>query len=72
MRELSDHRFEVVFPHLRGKGLPPFIPSSDPTHVGASGTGNLFDTQIVFCVILQINLSDSRSSGEQKDVCIFY
>ena len=25
---------------LRGKGLSRFIPSPDPTHVGASGTGS--------------------------------
>jgi len=33
--------FEAASPQiLRGKGLSRFIPSLDPTHVGASGTGS--------------------------------
>jgi len=36
-----DRGFEAASPQiLRGKGLSRFIPSPDPTHVGASGTGS--------------------------------
>jgi hypothetical protein len=34
----SGHRFKISSPHLREKGLPHFIPSIDPTHVGAPGS----------------------------------
>jgi hypothetical protein len=36
--ESSDHGFKAVSPHLQGEGLPWFIPSPDPAHVGASNT----------------------------------
>ena len=41
LTELPGRGFEAASPQiLRGKGLSRFIPSPDPTHVGASGTGS--------------------------------
>jgi hypothetical protein len=40
LTESPDHGFETASPHLQGKGLPPLIPSLEPTHVGASATGS--------------------------------
>jgi len=38
---------------LRGKGLSRFIPSPDPTHVGASGTGStLFYVSVMFIAMI--------------------
>ena len=41
LTESPGRGFEAASPQiLRGKGLSRFIPSPDPTHVGASGTGS--------------------------------
>jgi len=41
LTESPGRGFEAASPQiLRGKGLSWFIPSPDPTHVGASGTGS--------------------------------
>jgi hypothetical protein len=36
--ELLGHGFKAASPHLQEDGSPRFIPSLDPTHVGASCT----------------------------------
>lgn len=40
LTQSTGHVFVVASPHLWREGLPRFIPFSDPTHVGSSGSGS--------------------------------
>ena len=47
LTESSGRGFEAASPQiLRGKGLPRFFPSPDPTRVGASGTGSALNISV--------------------------
>jgi hypothetical protein len=55
---LTDHEFEAASSHLRGKGLPRFIPFLNTTDVKASGIGSALFYLVLYSAPLRRKCTD--------------